>query len=520
MRRRTKKQKQFIIENISADHHVALSPDLDENIEMIKEMLGHSTDLIIRTFVIGARDPIRAAIFYIDGLINEASVQHDLLHELVVESREAEQTFKPNCLDTIKKHLVSIGVVNETHTIAELFYALLSGDSIVILDGQSVALAIGTRGGADRGIESVTSQEVVRGPKEAFTERINTNISLIRRRIKDPNLWMKSYCIGEKTQTDVTIGYLNGVVNDKLVEELDERLKRIEIDAILESGYIEELIQDKTYTPFPTVYNTERPDAIAGGLLEGKIAIFVDGTPFVLLIPCLFEHFLQSSEDYYQRTDIATLLRLLRMLAFVLALLTPSFYIALTIFHQEMIPTTLLISLAAQREGIPFPAFIEALIMEVTFELLREAGIRLPSAVGSAISIVGALVLGQAAVEAGMVSAMMVIIVSLTAISSFIFPAYNLAITVRMLRFGFMMLAASLGLYGIFTGLILLVLHMSSLRSFGIPYLSPLAPFNLTGQKDIFVRAPLWKEMRRPHLISQKNITRSKSKPPKPPKED
>ena len=230
--------------------------------------------------------------------------------------------------------------------------------------------------------------------------------------------------------------FIKGIVNDKVVEEVRKRLDRIDIDGILESGYIEELIQDETYTPFPTVYNTERPDVIAAGLLEGRIAILVDGTPFVLLVPALFTQYFQSAEDYYQRSDFG-LLRMLRYLALFIALLGPSLYIAITTFHQEMLPTALLISLAAQREGVPFPAFIEALMMEVTFEILREAGVRMPRAVGQAVSIVGALVIGQAAVEAGIVSAAMVIVVSITAIANFSFPSFNMAISIRILRFVF-----------------------------------------------------------------------------------
>ncbi|SEO47795.1 spore germination protein KA [Amphibacillus marinus] len=514
MRLRSRKQEKHIIENISDDHDVNLSEVLAENIELTSQMLGHSEDLVIRQFQL---NDIKAALMYIDGLINQQTVYIDLLHELMLDSSELKRTNNKAILPAIKANLLSVGSVTEVNTIASMLKALLSGDSILLVEQQISGLALNTKGGESRGIESVTTQEVVRGPKEAFTERVATNVSLIRRRIKDPNLWMKKYCIGEKTQTDVIVTYLNGVANDDIVQELDKRLNDIKIDAILEGGYIEELVQDDTYTPFPTVYNSERPDAISAGILEGKIAIIVDGTPFVLLIPALFVDFLQSSEDYYQRSDIATLLRLLRTLAFFLALLTPSLYIALTIFHQEMVPTTLLISLTAQREGIPFPALVEALLMEVTFELLREAGIRLPSTVGSAISIVGALVLGQAAVDAGIVSATMVIVVSLTAICSFIFPSYNLAISVRILRFGFMFLAASFGLYGIFTGMVFMVLHLNSLRSFGIPYLTPLAPFVWQGQKDVFVRAPLWKKRERPHLISQKNIVKNRTHAPEPP---
>jgi spore germination protein KA len=389
---------------------------------------------------------------------------------------------------------------------------------MLLMDGSPKGIALGSREWVDRGVQEPSSQTVVRGPKDGFTETLRTNTALIRRRIKDPNLWLETKQIGEKTQTDVAIMYLKGVANDKTVSELQSRLNRIKIDAILESGYIEELIQDEVYTPFPTVYNTERPDAVAAALLEGRIAIFVDGTPFVLIVPALMVHFFQSSEDYYQRADIATLIRILRYFSFFLALLTPSLYIAVSTFHQEMLPTPLLISLASQREGVPFPAFVEAMMMEVVFEILREAGVRMPRAIGSSISIVGALVIGQAAVEAGFVSATMVIIVSLTAICSFVFPANSMAMAFRMLRFLFMILAATFGLYGIILGLIVMVLHLNSLRSFGLPYLAPNAPFILQDQKDNIIRLPHWSLLKRPRLISKNDTDRGDVSAPKPPK--
>ncbi|MDF2723570.1 MAG: GerA spore germination protein, partial [Paenibacillus sp.] len=263
-------------------------------------------------------------------------------------------------------------------------------------------------------------------------------------------------------------------------------------------------------SPFPTIYNTERPDVIAAELLEGKVAILVDGTPFVLVVPALFISFMHSAEDYYQRADISSLLRILRFIGLFISLLAPSLYIAITTFHQEMLPTQLLIGLSSQREGVPFPAFVEAVMMEIVFEVLREAGLRMPRAVGQAVSIVGTLVIGQAAVEAGIVSAAMVIVVSITAISSFIFPAVNMSIAIRMMRFPLMGLAGSLGLFGVFLGIIALLLHMCSLRSFGVPYMTPFAPYIQDDLKDTIIRAPLWLMRKRPRLTSRQNPIRQK----------
>ncbi|MFC0272048.1 spore germination protein [Metabacillus herbersteinensis] len=497
-----------------------ISSELKYNIEHIKKTLGNSSDIVVRDFQAGKNGEINLGIIYTDGLSDKAFIQDFILETLMVEIRNADLDSNVvntiNMFDVIKSHSLPVGDIEEISEFQKLFLHVLSGDTIILIDGFPKGIALSSRGWADRGVQEPSSQTVVRGPKDGFSETLRTNTALIRRRIKDPNLWLETKQIGKKTQTDVAIMYLKGVVNEKTVTEVQSRLNRINIDAILESGYIEELIQDEVFTPFPTVYNTERPDSVAAAILEGRIAILVDGTPFVLVVPALFVHFFQSSEDYYQRADIATLIRLLRYLALFLSLLTPSAFIAVTTFHQEMLPTQLLISLASQREGVPFPAIVEAMMMELTFEILREAGVRMPRAIGSSISIVGALVIGQAAVEAGIVTATMVIIVSLTAICSFVFPSFNMSIAIRILRFLFMFLAATFGLFGIILGLIVMVLHLNSLRSFGIPYLAPNAPFILQDQKDNIIRMPHWSLFSRPRLINQKDTDREDTPSPKP----
>lgn len=304
------------------------------------------------------------------------------------------------------------------------------------------------------------------------------------------------------------MAYIRGIADPEVVKEISRRLDSINTDSILESGYIEEFIQDGVWTPFPTIYNTERPDTVAGSLLEGLVAILVDGTPFVLIAPVTFFRFIASSEDYYQRYDLASFLRIVRMASFFLALLLPSFFIATTTFHQEMLPTTMLITLAAQRENTPLPALLEAMLMELTFEVIREAGVRMPRAVGPAISIVGALVLGQAAVQAGLVSAAMVIVVSFTAICNFVLPAINMAGAVRLLRFGLMLLAGLFGLYGVLAGLVPILVRLVSVNSFGVPYMMPLAPFYTSNMKDLFVRVPWWKMKKRPKMIGDVNPVR------------
>lgn len=482
-----------------------ISANLGSNLDSLIEDFGSSDDVKIRRFSIGNHQDDNVAIIFIEGLADNLVIQNIILDSLMDDIQKTLYQHHEAVFQTIKKKIIPVSEIREERSWSNVYSALLAGNTVIMLEGCESVLIGGTAGGEKRAVEEPSSETVVRGPKEGFSESLRTNTALVRRKIKDKNLWIESITLGERSKTSVSIVYMKGLAKDKVVEEVRSRLSKINIDAILESSYIEEFIQDKTYSPFPTIFNTERPDVVAAGLLEGRIAILVDGTPYALLAPAIFIEFFQSSEDYYQRFDISSFIRILRFFSFFLALLVPSIYIAITTFHQEMIPTPLLVSLAAQREGVPFPALIEALLMEITFEILREAGIRMPRAVGSAISIVGALVLGQAAVEAGLVSSTMVIVVSITAISSFVMPAFNMAISVRLLRFGFMALASIIGLYGIIIGLLCLVLHLCSLRSFGVPYLSAMGPYINEDQKDTILRYPHWALKTRPRLIPQKD---------------
>ncbi|MFK7691776.1 spore germination protein [Paenibacillus sp. HJGM_3] len=485
---------------------------LPDNLQHLRQVLGNSYDLIIREFRFGAEGRLHAAICYTDGLVDTDAVQTHILDTLTSD----RESSGPHIWQDLRDRILGVSNIREAADYGTLLTALLSGEVIFLMDGQAQCFRISMKGWESRSVTEPSTESVVRGPREGFTENLTTNTAMIRRKIKDPNLWLEQKEIGRVTKTNVVVMHIHGIANDKIVAEVHRRLDLIDIDSILSGGYIEELIQDETYTPFPTIYNTERPDVIAAELLEGKVAILVDGAPFVLVVPALFINYLHSAEDYYQRADISSLIRILRFIGIFIGLLGPSLYIAITTFHQEMLPTQLLISLAAQREGIPFPAFIEALMMEVTFEILREAGLRMPKAIGQAVSIVGTLVIGSAAVEAGIVSAGMVIVVSITAISSFVVPGVGMSISIRMLRFPLMGLAASFGIFGIIVGLIALVLHMCSLRSFGVPYMAPFAPIVLDDLKDTLFRLPRWALVTRPRLINQQNIRRSRTSRPKP----
>ncbi|MED4000257.1 spore germination protein [Priestia aryabhattai] len=496
-----------------------LMQSLEGNIANIKKRTGNSSDMVIRYIKIGERAAIQAAVIYIDGIVDNQSIQELLVDTMMKDDVFSEPITPQNAFTLLKEDVVGIGDVAILHMWSEVFPALMSGDTLILIDGNNHAMSAGTKGGEWRSIQEPTTQLVVRGSKEGFTESIAKNMPMVRRIIKSPDLWVETMKIGKVTQTDVSMMYINGIANDKIVKEVKQRLNQINIDSILESGYVEQLIEDQTYTTFPTMYHTERPDIVAGNLLEGRIAIFVDGTPFVLIAPAVFIQFFQSPEDYYSRFDIATSIRFLRILIFFISLIAPATYVAITTFHQEMVPTKLLIAIAAQREDVPFPSLVEALIMEVTFEILREAGIRLPRAIGSAVSIVGALVIGQASVQAGIVSPAMVIVVAMTAIASFATPSFAIAISARLIRFVFMIAAATFGFYGIILCFLMMIVHLCSLRSFGVPYMTPLAPFIPSNSGDTIVRMPWWTLRQRPRLISSGNMVREgDNQQPMPPK--
>ncbi|SDS31584.1 spore germination protein KA [Paenibacillaceae bacterium GAS479] len=492
--------------------HLSLDPDAGKLLEQIKMDLGGSQDLVIRRFEQESDSPV-AALLYIDGISDENTINRYISEVLqfsrdqISDDESKRVSLKLNALELMQR----VGSVIPLVDLDSLYKSLLSGGTILILDGSESAYCADNREWKGREVSESPNQTSIRGPRESFTETLRVNTALIRRKIKDPRLWMETITIGRLTKTEVTLAYIQGLAKPSIVKEARSRLKAIDIDGVLDSGYLEELIQDNRTSLFPTMKNTELPDSVAGELLEGKIAILVDGTPDVLIAPAPFFSFMQSAEDYYQYAFYSSLLRLLRLLGLFIALLLPSIYIAITTFHRDMLPFTLLFSLAAQREGVPFPAFVEALAMEITFEILREAGLRMPRPIGQAVSVVGTLVIGQAAVEAGFVSAAMVIVVSVTAIATFTLPSYSISIPIRILRFAFMATAASFGLYGIILLSLLLLLHLSSLNSFGEPYMSPLSPIRFRGvEEDFLTRLPRWLSFRQPRSSQRKGAVRIK----------
>ncbi|GMX66775.1 spore germination protein [Paenibacillus elgii] len=465
-----------------------LCADLDENFKQFLAVFNKCGDIQYRQFELNTAQ--QGAFIFISGLGDINAVDMDLLKYAI----ESSLTGKSEGLSEDKKAAIQSKLSFTSQTSwSDDFRAsvegILSGKLAVLLDGFTQVLLLNVKGLETRSIEEPATEAIIRGPRDGFQESISTNISLIRRRLKTTQLKLEMFTAGKLSGTDIAITYLEGIAKESLVKEVKERVGRIQIDAILESGYVEELIEDNSVSPFPQVMVTERPDKVVGNLLEGKVAIIIDNTPFVIVVPGTFFQLLQTPEDYYQRYFVASAIRILRFIAVVSSLLLPSLYIALTTYHHEMIPTMLLISIASSRETVPFPAFVEALLMEVAFEGLREAGVRLPRPVGQAVSIVGALVIGQAAVAAGIVSSPLLIIVSMTGIASFLFPSFQLGLAFRLLRFPMMVAAATFGLYGILMLLLLLLLHLLHLQSFGVPYMTPLSPLRAGELKDVIFRA-------------------------------
>lgn len=500
-------------EEKNEDLNVTLYNNLEKNLTAIENDLGKSSDIVIRKIVIGKERPLAAAIIYADGLVDISEI-NGFLKVLLTKFPEGK-TSKP-IIELIKDEVINVGDVREFTNKVDIINGILTGSTAILLDGSKNALIANTKGFEKRAVSEPENQLVMRGPRQGFIENITTNTAMIRKIIPSSKLRIEHMKVGTLSETTVGILYIEGIADKKIVKEVKDRIKRIKTDSILGTGYIEELIQDNPTTLWPTVAYTERPDTASGNLLEGKILIIVDGTPFVLIVPTTFFMLFQSADDYFLKWHIASFMRLLRFLTFIFSMTLPSLYVATITYHPELIPTTLLISLSAQREGVPFPAFVEALLMEFTFEVLREAGVRMPRAVGQAVAIVGALVLGTAAVEAGIVSPAMVIIVSMTAISSFTAPYVDLANTARIVRFAWLIFSSILGLFGTLFGLMMLIIHLSSLRSFGIPYLSGLAPFNVKDQKDILIRAPRYLMNRRPKLFAKENQIRQEKIIPGP----
>ncbi len=477
--------------------------DIAEIKKNLQERFKGSADVVI--FQFEAFDAYPALIVYIEELIHQDELYRDVLSPLKVEAAGMCKSGSLISMDMIKNKIPTAHM-EETQDMNEVISHILYGKCVLFIEGLGSSLIFRLSGWKTRSIEEPTSETVVRGPKEGFIESININRSLIRRKIKNENLVFENIIIGKQTHTVVNIAYITGIVNADVLTEVRRRLQELNIDSVLDAGCIEQYIEDSHISPISTVGNTQKPDIVAAKLLEGRVAILCDGSPHVLTVPYLFIESIQSGEDYYNRPYVATMLRIIRMLALIFSIILPAFYVFLETFHQDLLPTKLFISMVGANIGTPFPSILEALLMVTAFEFLKESGTRMPRAVGPAISIVGALVLGDSAVKAGLVSTDLVVIIAFTAVSTFILPAMNE--TISLFRMILLFLAGILGLYGVTAGVFVMIFHATSLRSFGIPYLSPFAPMNISEFKDTIVRFPLFSLNKRPQSIAKRNTNR------------
>lgn len=481
-----------------------ITSNMDENIQKLKDELTLCSDLLYRSIEAGGGK--QATLVFFDGMTDTNQQEDIVLRPLMnyfktktaeqadpsvqLEQKNTEQergTRTPK--ESPEDFLVNAMIVEKSGSLQQTIQKLLSGYTAIFLRDVPYALLINLSKKEERSLQEPTSEKVVRGPRDAFVETLRTNITLLRRRIRSPRLKTESSTLGELTDTSIVVMYIEGKAKPSLVAEVKHRLKQVKLEGVIHSGDVEEWIEDNKNSPFPQIQVTERPDVAASSLLEGKVVIIVDNSPFVLILPMTYWSGLQAADDYSERWVYATFIRWVRYSFVHISLLLPSLYVALTTFHPQTVPTPLLISIASAREGVPFPAVFEALFLEFIFEALREAGIRLPQQVGPAVSIAGALVIGQAIVEAGIVSTPLVIIVSLTGIASFAFPRYNIGTSYRMLRFPLLIVAGFLGFYGIVLFLVALSAHMVTLKPFGVPYMTPYAPMKASGLKDVLIRA-------------------------------
>ncbi|NLY45440.1 MAG: spore germination protein [Tissierella sp.] len=468
-----------------------ISKDIQKNKLKILELFYNSSDIVIRDFQTLCNTEVM--VCYLNGFIDKEALNDNILQPLI------ENLLSPmDITDT-----VYITEIREITSYQEAITGIIEGHVALFHEDLDKAFILNLCDYEKRPVEVSGSEQVIRGPKEAFIEDLHVNKTLVRRKIRNNNLVFEDFVLGKHTNTIVSLVYVKGIVNEEILAELKSRIKEIKTDAVLDSNYIGEYIDDTPNSFVPTVYNTEKPDVLAGKILEGRIGIICDGSPNVLTVPKIFIECLMTAEDYYLKPMHATYLRIIRAICLIISVTLEGIYIALANFHQEMIPTPLLISMAGQREGVPLTSFLEALFMIMFFEIMKEAGLRLPKSIGHTVTLIGGLVIGQAAVDAGIISAIMIIVVSATGIAEFVNPTLRELIVISRLILIFF--GAFLGIYGIVCGLIVFVYYLTSIKSFGVPYLYPIAPYDKKGMKDFIIRAPIKKMNCRPEYISNKN---------------
>lgn len=494
------KKAEQSFKNESINSQKELNKSFEDNVSLFKDIFQGDDSVTVRFFANQEQGEIRFCIIYIDGMVDVETANRNILQPIILST--LPKNFEGN-IDVILEQVILSNHAEKICDVDELVIRIIRGESVLLMEQCNEGLAICTKGWKSRSITEPENEKVQRGPREGFVEPILVNLSMIRRILPTTNLKIKNIIIGAQTKTNISICYLDDIVNKQILNELLDRLNKIDYDGILASGYIAEFIQDSPYSLFDTIGSTERPDAAAAQMLEGHIVVVLDGSPTALTLPFLFEEYFKTSDDYYINFYYSSVGRILRMTSFIITILLPAFYVAILTFHQEMIPSPLLSSLSATREGIPFPTIVETMGLIFAFEILREVGMRVPIQVGQSLSILGALVLGTAAVEARIVSASVIIIVALSGLTGL------MSIKIKgpsiIIRFILVLFAGFLGLYGVIFGVMGIVLHLCSIRSFGVPYLLSYTSLKPEDLKDIMIRAPLWSLKKRPAFISGKN---------------
>ena len=460
--------------------------DLQLNIDYLNRRFEDCNDIIKKRFQIGTRRNHACYLLYADGLVDYVMIQDNVIRPLLIDPLKEYP-------DSVENWIIESADRRKLFDMEEAITNILAGNTLLFFDGCDFAIMVSSKKFPSRGIQTPDEEVSIRGPKDSFNESLRFSTALIRRRIRDTRLKVEQLQVGVRSKTDVALMYMKDLVRPEIIHQIQTELDQICVDGILDSGMLEQFLEKKVNSPFPQYQHTQRPDKVSSGILEGRIALVVDNSPEVLLLPVTWNVFFQAGDDYYNRWEAATFGRLLRYAAAMIAIGLPGFYIAVADFHTDVIPTDLILFFAKARESVPFPVVIEVLMMEIAFELLREAGIRLPGQLGGTIGIVGGLIVGQAAVEAGLVSTIVVIVVALTAIASFSVPSESFRSAFRLLKFGMIAACALWGLYGYFLGFLAILIHLCSLESYGVPYLSPVVGGG--ERKDDLVRMP-WRMLK------------------------
>lgn len=478
-----------------------ITVELKDNQETFRKIFSDCDDVKFENFQFGPRFKIHTMMIYCDSLVqknNENYIKSVILDLVPQDLPQSEDI----TLSKIKSYYENNGITSKSVSVfsemKEAVTAVLNGTILVVIDGWDKVIGIAANSVEKRPVQEPQNEVVVHGPREGTTESLTTNLGLIRSRLKSTEFKINKKSTGKQTNQDLAFCYVDGAVDPNTLQEFLNRIETIKDEEILDTSYIAELLEDSTYSPFPQYRITERPDIAVASLLDGKIIVLVEGSGSILICPGLFNEFFQSPADYYERTLFSSFIRLTRIIAYMISLILPSLYIALSTFHVELIPTVLLIAILDTREGIPYPALIEGIILIFFFELLQEAGVRLPRPIGSTVSIVGALIIGEAAINAGIASPIMVVVIALTGIASFSIPQYDFGTSSRILRVPLMILAAMLGGFGLMIGLLLIYLHLSTIRTLGQPYLGTFGPIKKGVIRDSFLRAPLKRLLRSP----------------------